>query len=211
MLIVGFAGDLGIVIIVAQILAPAFVALPASIIDMAFVRPRRRTHPALMWSVVGLAALVVARVAFPGFLDFVVLPRDAMFLYGALGLVVIAERLAAHHWLVWRDAALGAAAGIAIVIAFAYHPLVELVAWSVLVLLLALPLSNATRLSLFFLAGLPAMGLGGFFGAVWLARSAEWIAFLAYGGASYMAWRRHTRKTAGAAGGIAQSTPLESP
>ncbi len=99
------------------------------------------------------------------------------------GCLLGAERLAALGRLAWRDRALGAAAGYAIVGGVFLVGWTWL-SWAVLLGLLAVRAAPSARLAAAVLAGAAALGLRDHVADLWLGRALEWTAFLAYAAAA---------------------------
>lgn len=115
------------------------------------------------------------------------------------GLLLAAERFAARGRLAWRDRALGAAAGYAIV-GGVFLVGVEWLSWAVLLALLPLRLHRTARVALGVLSGAAALGLGQYVDGVWTARVIEAAAFVGYFALSMiLAQRRPSHPTAKAA------------
>lgn len=176
-------GDLGAVsaIFLTALLPGLFI--PLQPVDLLVARRASdgRLSMALSLLVVVGALWFMASLVLPSGLPFPVPSSDAWeaAIPTLTGLLFAGERMAARGHLAWRDRALGAAAGYAIV-GGVFVIGVEWLSWAVLLAALPFRLHRSSRLALGVLSGAAALGLGQYADNAWAARGVEAAAFLCY-------------------------------
>jgi hypothetical protein len=186
--VAGLAGDIGFVVAIALTAGLPGAMVPLALGDLLVTRRaiHRWVDGSIIAAAAGVLAWTVISFVLPSGVSAPPTPPDDAWEVAAptlAGLLLSAERCAARDLLVWRDRALGAATGYAVVGGVFLVGIVWL-SWAVLLALLPLRLPRPARVAFAVLAGAAALGLGELVDGTWATRAVELAAFLGYAAVS---------------------------